>query len=350
MANGEYRNLSNQEYWIKRSEEVVDKHWKDIKNVEKEMAKQYRIALEDIRQMVIDLFTKYAKENALSYKEAIKNLTQAELGDYQAKIARLRRQIEQTQDPFLIAEMEKLQKAAKLNRLQALLGQIMARLLQLGYEQQNTIMQWLVKVFKSNYYQTIYQLQVGTGLGIGFAQLNEAAVKEAITHPWSGDMFSDRIWDNKNALVRQLRQTITQGLIKGLSVQKMAKEIKNAMNNSYSNALRLVRTETAYVIGESTYQGYKQSGYMYQYIYLATLDSRTSPICRKLDNKVYKLEEKQVGVNYPPLHPNCRSAVAPYFNGDELKESVRIARGEGKETYYVPANMTYAEWHKQYVK
>jgi uncharacterized protein with gpF-like domain len=37
------------------------------------------------------------------------------------------------------------------------------------------------------------------------------------------------------------------------------------------------------------------------------LDSRTSEICRELNGKRFKLSEAEVGVNYPPMHPNCRS-------------------------------------------
>jgi SPP1 gp7 family putative phage head morphogenesis protein len=347
MTN-EYRNLSNEDYWIKRSEERVDNHWKSIKSVEKELAKQYRLALDDIRMMVSDLYTLYAKESGLTYADAIKELNQAEIGDYKAKLSKLVPIIRKTNDPTLIAELEKLQKVVKLNRLQALMGQIDARLLEMGYEQQMVIEEWISGVYETNYYQSIYAVQQGVGLGVTFALLNETAIKAAITMPWSGDMFSNRIWDNRTKLVQHLRQTVIQGLIKGDSVQKMSSSLKNTMNSSYSNALRLIRTETAYVIGESTHQGYKQSGIVSQYIVIATLDKRTSPICRKQDNKVYRLEDRQVGVNASPFHPNCRTCEAPHFNTNNVKESVRIARGEDKQTYYVPADMSYKEWHDKY--
>lgn len=346
----EYRNLDNPSYWQKRSEERVDKHWKSIKNVEKEMAKQYRVAMDDIRTMISDVYTQYSIENKVSYQEALKTLNASEIGDYKAKMDRLLPQIRQTNDPFLIAEYEKLQKVVKLNRLQALMGQIDGRLLQMGHEQQMVMEDWLVGLYETNYYQAMFQLQVGTGLGVAFVKLNHDLVKKAVTFPWSGDQFSDRIWTNKTKLVAELRQTITQGFIKGESVQKMASNLKTTMNSSYSNSLRLVRTETAYVIGESTAQGYKESGYLYQYRYVATLDGKTSSICRKLDTAVFKLEDRQVGKNASPMHPNCRSTEVPHFNGDDLEESLRIARGEDGETYYVPANLSYKEWHKQYVE
>ena len=347
---GQYKNLNNQDYWQKRSEEKVNKHWDSIKNVEKELAVQYRLALDDIRQMVGDLYTKYGTDNKVSYQDAIKQLNAMEIGDYQARLEAIRPIIQQSNDPFLIAEYKKLQQVVKLNRLQALVCQIDARLLQLGHVQQTTMEDFLSGVYQSNYYQTIYMVQSGLGVGTAFALLNEEAIIQAITMPWSGDQFSDRIWTMKDKLVTSIRQTITQGLIKGESVQKMAKNLKNEMNSSYSNALRLIRTETAYTISESTFKGYSESKVVHQYVYLATLDSRTSHVCRKLDNKVYRLEDRQVGVNASPMHPNCRSTEMPYFNGADIEESMRIARGRDGKTYYVPASMSYSEWHKKYVE
>lgn len=347
MAGNQYKNLSNTEYWQKRSTEIMDKKWKDINNVEAELAKQYRIALDDIRQMVTDLYIKYAKDTGLSYQDAIKALTSVEVGDYHTKLERMKPLINQTNDPKLIAEYDKLKSYSKLTRLQALVNQMDVRLIELGYAQQMTITDWLSGVYEDTYYQSIYMIQSGTGIGTSFSLLNETTVTTAITTAWSGNQFSDRIWTNKDKLISSLKQTITQGLIKGNGVQDMARSLKGTMNSNYSNALRLTRTETAYVMGEATAKGYGQSGYVYQYIYVATLDSRTSSICREEDNKVFRLKDRKVGVNYPPLHPNCRSCVAPYFG--DLSKSERIARGEDGKTYKVPANMSYTEWHSKYV-
>ena len=344
MAEGKYRNLDNQEYWKKRSEEKVDKYWRKIKNVEKELASQYRVALDDIRQMTIDLFENYSTNERITYQDAVKDLTVYEMGDYKTKLNRLIEGVKATNDPFLIAELNKLQQVSKLTRFQSLMAQIEARLLDLGYNQQMTMEQWLSGVYEGNYYQSIYALQVGTGIGVGFAVLNEEAIKTAITTPLHGDMFSDRIWTNKNELVKHLRQTITQGLIKGESNQQMARNLRDKMNSNYSNALRLVRTETANVLSESTINAYKQSGSLSQYQYLATLSERTCDVCGELDGKVFDLSDKKI-----PAHPNCRCTEVPYFEDDNMDDSERIAKVDGK-TFYVPANMSFKEFQDKYIK
>ncbi|MNW48263.1 Phage Mu protein F like protein [compost metagenome] len=124
--------------------------------------------------------------------------------------------------------------------------------------------------------------------------------------------------------------------------------VQQRMGVSRTNAARLVRTESAHMVGEATFKGYEQSGVVKQYQFLATLDTRTSTICQSMDNRVFPLSEKQVGVNYPPLHANCRSTTVAYFDDDD-DIGERVARGEDGKYYYVPESMNYKEWYEKYV-
>jgi SPP1 gp7 family putative phage head morphogenesis protein len=204
----------------------------------------------------------------------------------------------------------------------------------------------LNETFEAAFYQTAYSAAVGTGVGIGFAKLSHSAIELAVKYPWSGAMFSERIWDNRTNLVKELRSTITNGLIKGSSVQKMSRELKNNMNSSYKDSLRLIRTETTHVVTEATSQSYEAME-LNSYMFIGTLDARTSKTCQSLDGKIFKLKDKQVGVNMPPMHPNCRSAITPYFPEMQLRE--RRARDAEGNSFIVP-NMNYEEWARIYLK
>jgi SPP1 gp7 family putative phage head morphogenesis protein len=48
-----------------------------------------------------------------------------------------------------------------------------------------------------------------------------------------------------------------------------------------------------------------------QYQILAAVDCRTSDICEEMNGKVFDFGTEQVGVNYPPFHPNCRTTIIP---------------------------------------
>ena len=56
-------------------------------------------------------------------------------------------------------------------------------------------------------------------------------------------------------------------------------------------------------------------------MYLATLDARTTPICRSLDGNVYDVGKGPI----PPLHFGCRSTRVPVFNGEAI--GTRPTRG-----------------------
>jgi SPP1 gp7 family putative phage head morphogenesis protein len=53
---------------------------------------------------------------------------------------------------------------------------------------------------------------------------------------------------------------------------------------------------------------YEEAG-LDEYEILSAHDERTCPICSKMNGKHFKLSEAEAGVNYPPLHSNCRCAV-----------------------------------------
>ncbi len=112
---------------------------------------------------------------------------------------------------------------------------------------------------------------------------------------------------------------------------------------------RLVRTEVNYFSNQGTLEGLKAAGFT-KYRFIATLDLRTSVICRKLDLKVFNIDDAEIGVNLPPLHPFCRSVIVPAYENENRAGRTRWARNPitGKGTK-VPADMSYDEWYKKYV-
>ena len=106
--------------------------------------------------------------------------------------------------------------------------------------------------------------------------------------------------------------------------------------------------EGAFIIEQATLKGYEEDG-IDEYEILATLDLKTSPICREQDGKVYKTKDAVTGVNLPPFHWYCRTTTIPYF--EDHQESERMARTRKKnKNYKVPSSMKYKEWYKKYVE
>ena len=73
-----------------------------------------------------------------------------------------------------------------------------------------------------------------------------------------------------------------------------------------------METETAHVTEKAILESYQRTG-VDEYEILATLDNRTSEICRELDGKRYNVKDAVPGVTMPPFHPWCRSTTVPYI-------------------------------------
>jgi SPP1 gp7 family putative phage head morphogenesis protein len=155
-----------------------------------------------------------------------------------------------------------------------------------------------------------FSQEASIDLDVSFNAINENLIKEVLKTNWSGLSYSDRVWEHKRKLALTIKEELNKGFIRGDSLQDISKIISDKFNTSYSNAIRLVRTEACWVMNEATVNNYKENG-IKEYEFMAFLDSKTSKVCRKLDGKKFSIEEYQAGVNLPPLHCNCRRCVVP---------------------------------------
>ena len=79
-------------------------------------------------------------------------------------------------------------------------------------------------------------------------------------------------------------------------------------------AQTLAQTSMSAISNASRAAFYKKNKAIRREVYVATLDSRTTPICQSLDGDVFPKGEGPI----PPLHLNCRSIRAPVVDGRRL--------------------------------
>lgn len=101
-------------------------------------------------------------------------------------------------------------------------------------------------------------------------------------------------------------------------------------------------TETAYFHTLASRDAFDDLG-VYDFEFSSVLDTKTSDLCSDMDGKVFKLRDLEVGVNAPPMHPNCRSVIIPYYS--DTRYGMRAARDVDGKTYDVPAGMSYKDWY-----
>lgn len=297
--------LSNKSYWLKRSEELDKVAKMTEKEVMKKLSALYRDAFRSIEKEVNDFMMKYAVDHKLDYATVTQMLTPIDLAEYNEKIQELHAMYRDTKSEYIKIEIERLKARSKITRLRALQDAINVELCKVTHEYQMTLEDTLIGLFSDQYAKACELM------GVMAPGIPREAVKTIIEYPYAGKMFSDRIWDNKDALVKYIQQDLTVGIIRGDSIQKMARQLKKDLKVLYYQAERLVRTETNYAMNQAHLKGYKDSGVVEKYEFLAAIDSRTSKLCKNQNGKVYKLSEATVGVNYPPVHCNCRSTVIP---------------------------------------
>ena len=333
------------EYWQQRALKREDETFARGAELTARLFKECERAAREIRKQVNDFYARYATENGISFDEAVKNLNRSEKQEWKESLGRWVKRINEEQNEaikaMLKAELDALSYNSQINRLEALYGQIQMILNELFSVGVQQMQEAFGDMFEEAYYKKVYDIQQRVGFINEFAKINESMIQNIVSYPWSGADFSKRLWENKRVLHFHVRETITQGLIQGKGVPQMTKDLSDRMGSSFKNAERLIRTETSHFHNEATKTAYRTAG-VKEYEYMATLDNRTSSVCKGLDGKHFKLSEAKTGVNYPPMHPWCRSTTVEYDPHDALDW---YNSGEP-----MPENMTYEEWYESEVE
>ncbi len=200
-------------------------------------------------------------------------------------------------------------------------------------------------MYEGSYYHTAFEVQRGLGVGWTMHAINEEAIKKVLSRPWTADgqTFRDRCWTNKETLINAVNTQLTQMIIQGEAPDAAIRAISKQFNVSKAKAGRLVMTESAYFSSAAQKDCFNALG-VEQYQVVAALDHETCDLCGKLDGKVFKMSEYQVGLTAPPFHPWCRCCTCPYFE-DMAGIGERYARDAiTGESFKVPGNMTYDQW------
>lgn len=309
-------------YWEKRAERQEKKVHKEGDKLLKELDKNLNNARKEIQKSINDLVARYMELTELSYTDAMRNLTSSEfrewrmtLEEYMAEIEKFKGIDEKIVDKLKL-ELETLAMKSRISRLDTLKAQIDMELNRKAYTEHKALKGTLETVYNDSY----RDIRLDFGVESSVAYLDTDTLSDLINYPWSGTDFSNRIWENRAALGRVLKEEIIQSFIQGISVKDLSDKIMGRMNSDRKNTERLVRTELNYALNQATKKGYEDSE-VEEYEYLAEIDSRTSPQCRELNGKIFKLKDAKVGINYPPIHPHCRSTTIPVIEYEKLKET-----------------------------
>jgi SPP1 gp7 family putative phage head morphogenesis protein len=277
----------NEKEFLKMVDEIFNLSDKE----HREVLKLYRKHRDNIKRLVAELFMKYGVDGKVNVSD----------------IPKIERQIQEEIRNIAVSEI-------------AIVTSILATICALAY------------------YRTAYEIEKSIGVAISFSLLRKEVIDEILNFNWSGTMFSQRIWDNTNALANALRTELHLGIQQGESIDKIAKRIDKQFNSKAYGSQRLIRTESARVISSAQEKIYAESGVVEYLIYTATLDNRTSEICRSRDGKKWRIDDPTRPTI--PAHPNCRSCWIPAI------ENYTPTKRKDNETKEIIQYQTYEEWAK----
>lgn len=328
------RTLLLEEYLYERGveyfHELEDAYNKAVLTTDKEVSRLYRrladnnnITLSEARKL---LTTNELKEFRWTVEEYIEKARENELTKAWSK------QLENASLRYRISRLEAM-KVLMQNQVELLMG-----------NEVDGVSKLMSDVYTEGYYRSRHILDTGIGIGCSFVGIDTKTVDKVIRKPWVADgrNFSERIWgQHRPQLINDLHSGLTQSIIRGESSEKLICQISKKYNVAKNKAANLVLTERAYFSSLSEQESYKELGVEYQE-FSATMDERTSDICRSMDGRIFKTSEIEIGVNAPPLHCRCRSVMVPYFGDKE--------RTSGVGEIVIPEGMGYEEWYDKFVK
>lgn len=328
--------MTSEQYWderaLKRLNDVEiqsDEYIKRIKKI-------YTRANRDIKKQIANIYKNYSKETGLDI-QTLKTLLSKKETDKFWKSLEGKGLKQYVLDNY----------KSRINRLEQLQGQLYARAKEVYGDELSNVYGHYRAVINESYNKTIYDTQIGTGYDFSFNKLDDKTINAVLNAKWHGGNYSTRIWGNTNILADRLSEILGGALISGQGMSKTIMEVQNAFNVGKYYAERLVRTETNHFNAEAEALAYEELG-VKKYVFVATLDNRTSEKCQNHDGKVYDFKDKKTGVNYPPLHPNCRSTTRGYLGEQEEKMLKRRAKNPITGETEIIDNISYNEWRKKY--
>ncbi|MGL5764488.1 MAG: minor capsid protein [Sarcina sp.] len=250
--------MGNRDYWQKRVSKETWDLYNNLEKNNKELRNFYNNAIKDIEREIAITFAKINNGNPT---------------------------------------LSDMYKYDRLNKLKANMNNVVKNLSkEIDKHTKNQISNAIKKEYK----------KIGKLLNLDFAMPNEKLMEMLMSNPWSGEVFSNRIWENNRVLAKNLNEILTRGLAQGKTVKNITDEMVKKMNSSLANTHRLVRTETMHFLNESCKERYKDADIKYVEM-LAAEDERTCSICGEEHLKKYKIDEAPT----LPLHPNCRCTIIP---------------------------------------
>lgn len=177
-------------------------------------------------------------------------------------------------------------------------------------------------------------------LSPGLARLKAIATAQ----PFQGRLLKEWAAAMGQAETARISDAIKIGMVEGQTTDQIIQRIRGTRAAQYRDglleisrrdAVGVTRTAIAHVSNRAREEVWAANADIIDKVqWVATLDGRTSPVCRARDGQLFDVDKGP----RPPAHFNCRSAVVAYF-GEPDDDATRASAGGP-----VPQKTTYGDW------
>lgn len=345
--------MDTNEYWRKRSLMFREEEHNATVEFIYALDELYQSSIRDVEKDLAEFYTRLAKNNDISVSAARRYLTSAELPGFRMTLKEYQKMAALAELPEEYQRMlENASLKVRISRLEAAKLQMQHYATMLMKTELDAVDYFLRQTYMHSFGCGAHTIFTGAGITFEEIGINADAVARLVKKPWAidGSNFSEKIWgDHRPRLVNNLSQTLGKMVAKGEAPDKAIKEVAKQFNTARNNAVRLVQTEASFFAEQAKLDIYEELE-VEEYEFASSLTERTCSECGALDGKHWKITEKEPGVNFPPIHPNCTICTTiPYIDPAELEHDTRAAKDANGKTVYIPRNMKYPEWKEKYL-
>lgn len=288
-------------YWSERQAKLNAQLEKDEAKLNAKLEKEYKSIEAELEKEIGAYYSKYGKDNVIEYRKLLLELPEADKNLLYKKMDAFANKYPQYAHLMPVRES-----IYKLNRLEGLEHDIYINQCEVGAITEKELKSHLERLALKSY------LAAG-----GRNLLNVYAIEKLVNKKWlDGENFSTRIWGNVDLVAKHLQNEFRNSIIRGDAYERNIQAMMRKFGVNRSNARRLIYTEGTFVMNEASMTAFE--GDYERYKYSALMDSKTSSMCRNLNGKVFKIKDREAGVNFPPMHPNCRSSYTIVIGDEEL--------------------------------
>ena len=287
------------EYWRNREHKTIDKIEKNQEKFLKSISDEYDKALEDIEKEISRNFLKYSKDNLLTISELMKKADKFDVVKFNDKV---KKYIQSGVFDKSMNDLSLYNLKMRVSRLEFMKAKIEFEVDKLTDRLKSEYEEQLKK-------ETIDEYKRQSGILEPYIDYSANTVAVIVNSSFYNANFSQRLWGNGESLKSVINTTVNRLILQGVHPDKMISELRKLFGVSYSEARRVLITESARVQGDVQLDSIEQAGFK-SYVYIA--ERRACVICGSLNGKVFLVKDKEIGLNMYPMHPNCRCRIAPH--------------------------------------